>query len=315
MPKDISYCKECRSFLGHQDKKKNPNSNVDSSICQKIVGSDGLPIRCVGDWGLNKVNYISRYFYIFATSMREKWEHINYIEICSGPGVCVYRTKGDIYKENDGTALSIIKSDGFKYDNVKALFIDINDTVVDTLNTRIRNLGQSHKAKAIIGDYNKSEEIIKNIKENLNMRKALNLVVIDPTDCSVPFETIKNITSQLKADVIINFAYGTDLLRNIVKAIKAEIQTDKYKKFLGSEDFFERHDIKKLAKQNDTQKLLHLYYAEYKINFEKLNYKYNDIFTIEHFYALIFLSEHKLALKFWKAALKKDSKGQSNLFT
>jgi len=284
-------CKECQISLGYQDKKKNPNSNVEGSICKKIKGSDDLPIRCVGDWGLDKINYISRYFEIFAVSMREKWKYINYIEICSGPGVCIYRTKDGAYREGYGTSLSIIKSDGFKYNNIKALFIDINPLVIDVLNKRIENLEQSDKAKAIIGDYTKSDEIIKIIKNNLNTTNSLNLVVIDPTDCSVPFETVKKILTSLKTDIIINFAYGTDLVRNIVKAVKKEISTDKYKKFLGSDAFFENQEVIEHANKNNTTKLLNLYYKEYLKNLTNLGYKESDLLQIESYYCLIFASK------------------------
>jgi hypothetical protein len=61
---------------------------------------------------------------------------INYIEICCGPGRCVNRQGRS---EFDGTALSVIKRPEFKHIN-KALFFDINETVVTILNQRLSAL-------------------------------------------------------------------------------------------------------------------------------------------------------------------------------
>jgi hypothetical protein len=81
---------------------------------------DSGPVRCVGDWAYEKIHWLTRYFDIFSTGMRDHWEGLNYIEICSGPGRCILRESGE---EVDGTALSIINSSSFAIIS-KGLFID-----------------------------------------------------------------------------------------------------------------------------------------------------------------------------------------------
>lgn len=307
------YCSQCQTEKGHQSSKKNPNSNIENGLCKLVIGSDGLPIRCVGDWGLDKINYIERYFEMFTISMNKKpWENINYIEICSGPGVCVYRDS--VFKEKYGSALTIIKNKGFDKTRVNALFIDKEETVVNALNMRINKLGVNEKAKAVIGDYTDKVNLIKIIKNNLDTYRALNMIVIDPTDCSVPFKTVEYILTQLnQVDVIINFAFGTDLTRNIVPCVKGDIKTDKYKLFLCSNDFFNRDDIKKLANENKSREILKEYYLAYENKLKNLGYNFTDNIPIKNYYSLIFATRHKLGLNFWKKAQAKDSKGQANL--
>ena len=69
--------------------------------------------------------------------MKNKWNGLNYIEICSGSGRCILRETGE---EIDGTSLSILQHPSYSWIK-KSLFIDIQESVVEVLNTRILNLG------------------------------------------------------------------------------------------------------------------------------------------------------------------------------
>ncbi|MCK4795393.1 MAG: three-Cys-motif partner protein TcmP, partial [Desulfobacteraceae bacterium] len=179
--------------------------NVSNEVCT-IVNSvlDGLTVRCVGEWSYDKIYRLVQYFGIFSRGMKNKWAGLNYIEICSGPGRCVTRSDCN---EMDGTSLAIINHKVFP-ELKKAVFIDIDPSVVDTLNKRIKSLDATQQAKAFVGDYNDIKGmmgIIKNLQTNY-----LNLICIDPTECDVPFETISAIAQYLRsADIIINIALGT----------------------------------------------------------------------------------------------------------
>ena len=48
--------------------------------------ADGLPMRQSGTWAKAKLDYVNRYIAVFETSMRNKWERRNYIDIFAGPG-------------------------------------------------------------------------------------------------------------------------------------------------------------------------------------------------------------------------------------
>ena len=96
---------------------------TDNDLCTDVQSViDGLPIRCVGDWAVEKIFMLVQYFGIFSNGMKNKWAgKLNYIEICSGPGRCINRTSGD---EFNGTSMAILEHPAFQ--NVyKALFFDI----------------------------------------------------------------------------------------------------------------------------------------------------------------------------------------------
>jgi len=126
---NYSYNNDCLKECN----KKTRKQVTENDLCDLTKSvNDYLPIRCVGEWGMEKIYLLIQYFGIFATAMKDKWPSINYIEICSGPGRCINRNRGT---EFDGTALSIIRHDAFKYID-KALFFDFNDSVIETLNSR-----------------------------------------------------------------------------------------------------------------------------------------------------------------------------------
>lgn len=106
---------------------------TEEGICNRVTSvADGEIIRCVGKWTDKKIHWLTRYFSIFARGMSKKWS-LNYIEICSGPGRCIIRERG---QEIDGTSLSIIKHDFINLFK-KALFMDNNNSSISALNKRI----------------------------------------------------------------------------------------------------------------------------------------------------------------------------------
>lgn len=189
----------CKTKCNKQERME----TTENDLCKEANSVvDNLPVRCVGQWAVQKIYLLNQYFGIFTTGMKNKWE-INYIEICSGPGRCISREMG---REFNGTALSIIKHPAYQYLH-KALFFDFNPVIVETLNKRIELLNAPN-AKAIIGDYFKPDKICENIKKEINSR-SLNLVLIDPTDCSVPFSLIRQLKNTIpNIDFIIECCYS-----------------------------------------------------------------------------------------------------------
>ena len=119
--RDNADCDRCRnSEVRHTDA---------DGLCTKVRSVvDGLPVRCVGGWANDKIYYLLQYFQIFAKGMAKKWGKLRYVEICSGPGRCCTRN----CKEQDGTALSIVKNEHFDLLS-DALFIDYSTNVIDIL--------------------------------------------------------------------------------------------------------------------------------------------------------------------------------------
>lgn len=282
----------------------------ENDLCSTVKSvNDNLPVRCVGEWAEEKIYLLYQYFGIFAGGMKNKWK-LNYIEICSGPGRCINRSSG---QEFDGTAISILQHKAF--DNInKALFYDYSDTVVETLNRRISDLGLSNKAEAKYGDYNNPTSICNELKKfNDN---SLNLVLIDPTDCSVPFSLLKEISSCLsRFDLIINVATNTDFNRNIPMAFSDQNRAEKYIRFLGDRDFFDSRHNQALCDMKDYTTLRQYFRESYKQSLRKIGFNHFDYTPIRNFYDILFASSSSKGIEFWQKATKViDSTGQRSLF-
>lgn len=310
---DLNYIqnKECKQGCNKYDRKEITENDLCSGTNSAL---DNLPIRCVGAWGMQKIYHLVQYFGIFSNGMKNKWNgELNYIEICSGPGRCVSRKDG---MEFDGTAMSILKHSAYK--NVKnALFFDFNEVVVETLNKRIDALNVNN-AKALFGDYSKPEALCEIIRKSINTN-SLNLVFIDPTDCSVPFTLIMHIKKILpNADLIINLASGTDFNRNVIMALlkpdSYSKTVSKYSKFLGATDFFKNDVNIEFATAGNNQSLRNNFRESYKNSLQQIGYEYFDFKQIKHYYDLLFASKHKTGLTFWEKANKIGFDGQRELF-
>jgi three-Cys-motif partner protein len=289
--------------------------STENDLCKGVTSAiDDLPIRCVGPWAVQKIYHLYQYFGIFTSGMKNKWTEINYIEICSGPGRCISRDNGI---EFDGTALSIIKHDSFKHLH-KALFFDFNPTIVETLNQRLLNY-QATNAKVFVGDYNNPDQICLRINKEINA-KSLNLVFIDPTDCSVPFYLVRHLKRTIpNMDLIINIATGTDYNRNIKDLLlnpdKFENLLLKYSRFLESHEFFHNPMNIKLAEQSINNLALRASFREqYEKKLISIGFNYFRFKRIKNYYDLLFATANEKGLDFWDKANKYTFDGQKNLF-
>lgn len=269
---------------------------------------DSLPVRCVGKWAEKKIYLLYQYFGIFAQGMKKIWPEINYIEICSGPGRCINRDEGT---EIDGTALAIIRHQAFQYIH-KAFFFDYDEKVVSTLNQRINNLDIT-KAKAYLADYNNPSSLCDILQKECSKSKSLNLILLDPTDCSVPFELIKSIKSILdRVDFIINVATGTDFNRNIPMAFNDSNRAQKYERFLGNKTFFV--DNIALYQQKDYRQLREKFRDTYMESMRTVGYSEFSVHSVENYYNILFAASHKKAIEFWEKAQAIQYDGQRSLF-
>lgn len=71
------------------------------------LAADGLIARESGEWAGDKLFYVARYMDIFTGSMKNKWAHRAYIDLMSGPGLCVVPSTG---REFDGSPLLALKT-------------------------------------------------------------------------------------------------------------------------------------------------------------------------------------------------------------
>lgn len=285
---------------------------TDGGTCELAPSvHDGRSVRCVGDWAYEKVFHLYKYFEIFTGAMARKWEGLNYIEICSGPGRCIFKETGE---EVDGTALAIVNHPKFQLLH-SALFIDSDRDTVEVLNHRITALGRQKKATAVVGDYTDTAGIMR-ILATLPERH-LKLVFIDPTDCSVPFVTVASIIERLQnVDLIINLPVYMDAGRNLAKAATDTNYgraRQKYTEFLGVDNFFDREDVKALARTGNDKALRILLRDVYRDQLGACGHTHAALRPIRGLYELLFASHHGLGLTFWNKACAIDVKGQREM--
>jgi len=293
---NLRECKneKCKINCNSEDRK----SNTINGICLITDSSiDNLPVRCVGSWAYDKIYRVNQYFGIFSKGMHNKWNGLNYIEICSGPGRCVIKKTG---QEIDGTSLSIINNNSFKY-ITNAVFIDFSEKVISALNDRIKNLGVNNSI-ASYGDYCSVQTLeiaLDGIDTNL-----LTLIFIDPTDCSVPFSTIEFLRDKFpNIDIIFNFAYGTDMLRNIRISIDkpATKVREKYNSFFGNSNFLSNPNIIKLKNSSvESNQLAFAFLEEYKKNLKSIGLDFSAEKNIRNYYWLLYATGNERGLKFWE---------------
>jgi three-Cys-motif partner protein len=282
-------------------------------LCVKTMSMlDGLPVRCVGEWAYDKIYRLVQYFGIFAGGMSNRWKGLNYVEICSGPGRCITRKDR---MEMDGTALAIIRHKQFSKLR-KGIFVDASPRVVEVLNQRIKALDASHIAEAVEGDFSDAAGISRIL--NRLPDSCLNLVFIDPTECNVPFATIRRIVEHLQnADLMINVALGTDVNRNLVPAIlSASHKTvrEKYESFLGTPGFCARPEIVKLAELSDFDDLRRKFAEAYNLKLRGEGYQFTDVRPVKHYYYLLFASRSAKGLEFWQKSCTYSPDNQKELF-
>lgn len=297
----------CRSC----DRDERGEIDADGLCTHTVSQLDKLPVRCVGEWAYDKIYRLVQYFGTFAGGMSKKWVGLNYVEICSGPGRCITREDRN---EIDGSALAIIRHKHFPKLK-KGIFIDASSRVVTTLNRRIKDLDASHIAEAVVGDYGDAAGLCR-ILDRLP-DSCLNLVFIDPTECDVPFSTIRRIVAHLQnADLLINVAIGTDVNRNIANAATEPSfarARKKYESFLGIPGFCSRPDVVALARLADHDDLKRKFADAYKDQLHKLGYVHTDIRAVRQYYYLLFASRHPRGLKFWLDSCTYEPDGQKGL--
>lgn len=311
----IDFNAQWNSLCLKKCNKEKRKETTQDDLCKETLSiSDNLPVGCVGGWAMQKIFHLIQYFGIFTIGMKSKWQgNINYIEICSGPGRCVNRENGE---EFNGTSICVIEHQASKYLK-KVLFFDYNEIVVNTLNKRLSDR-HTINAKAYIGDYNNPNDICDKIIEETK-GVGLNLVFIDPTDCSVPFTLLKEIKEKIKnVDFIVNFAIGTDVNRNIRNAVlypeTHQKAVKKYTAFLGSNDFFNDPKVIETANKGIQQDLRRLFRDEYMNSLKKIGYNHFDFKPIENYYDLVFASSHETGIKFWSKANAIGFDGQRKIF-
>lgn len=148
--------------------------------------SDGLVVREVGRWTLDKLYFVERYAKAFTVAMTpKKWESLVYVDPLAGPGRCVLRETGEEHPGSPLRALQITPIFNHLF------FIEADGENAEALTKRIPESEQA-RVDCRQGDCNVlAREIVARISP-----RALGLVFVDPQGCEVQFETLRILSSR-----------------------------------------------------------------------------------------------------------------------
>lgn len=284
---DLLKCKNC----DHE-------SNAKGGVCSLKKASDGLLLRCVGDWSEAKHYYLKRYIEIFTTSMREKWNgQLYYIDLFSGPGKCKIRQTEE---EIDGSPLIALNA---PYAFARYFFVDLDQEVVNALSERCRNHPNYDRINFYPRDCN---TVIDDIIKDIPMR-SLSLAFVDPTGFHFKFSTSQKLAKR-RVDLIITFPEGMARKRNMNKFLAEphspldDVMGDNgWRQFKTGREIIEYY----------RKKLSFLEYQEVKLGAEIPIRASNTNILL---YFLLFASKHPLGHQFWRDIGKIDHTGQRRLF-
>lgn len=282
-----------------------------------IIASDGLPALPVKQHTLEKLNAIGRYIEQFATSMKPTgratgfrgFQERNYIDLFSGPGLCVIE---GIEQEIPGSPILALLC---KYPLTNYYFVDINPDYIAALKGRADALNRTEvvSRRYFVGDCN---EQISQILRCINTRYSINLAVIDGFSIECKWATIQALASCYRMDLIILFPQGMSINRNLKKW--AEAVSNPLDAFFGTDKWKYIYE----SAGGKASKCIRPFLDLYQNNLKRLGYsKAGQIHEFlvrskrgQKLYYLIFASRNPLGDHFWTQATSKSAGGQMKLF-
>mgnify|MGYP006272821635 CR=1 FL=1 len=276
-------------------------------LCERVAEVDGLPVYPIKPHTEEKLWFWHRYIDAVSTAMvgNPKWQGgVSYLDLYSGPGVCELERPR---KRLPGSPL--IAAMASKPLSMIAC-CDSNASNAKACDERLARLGKGDRY-VIPGDANERiDELISSIPS-----RSLTLAFVDPFAFDLVFETLGSIAKGCRADFLILFADGVDLIRNI-RHVYQDPQADRVDRFLGDEawrtvyagmDDHSGEAVGKVFRQFFRDRLR-----------ERLGYKHFRERPIgsgsTRYYTLVFASRHELGANIWDRVTKKDHRGQDSLF-
>ncbi|MCH7601331.1 MAG: three-Cys-motif partner protein TcmP [Planctomycetes bacterium] len=270
---------------------------------------DKDPVYECGIWTIEKLFFLSNYLAQFTQAMigHPRFSEFIYVDMFSGSGICQVSEGGRTRRYPGSSLLAAGCEKSFS----KLLYIDDNSENIKALETRIERLGTASAAFFLNRDVNTVIEVLRGyIPPN-----SLSVVFIDPYSLQISFESIRELTSSRRMDLIILFADRMDIGRNVEKYYY-DNTSSKLDAFLGSDaDWRPEWD----ALQNrEGLKVCELFADIYLRQLEKIGFVHSRKKIISGpqgpLYRLIYASRHEFGLKIWDIALNYELGGDKGLF-
>jgi three-Cys-motif partner protein len=277
-------------------------------LCKMVESDDGLPTRDAGEWTEDKLYFWNRYIDITTRAMVDspKWPGgLVYVDLFAGPGVCKINETGRRFPGSVLIAANAPRP--FR----KILACDTSKKCVQACLARIRRTRAADRTLVFEGDCNtKIDEIVAEIPE-----QSLTLAFIDPEGLHVHFDTIRRLSHDRPVDLLVLFADGMDIVRNV--ATYAKQTHSKLDDTLGPDCDWRRHwgNLANQSAQNVCELFTSLYTRQLEKHLEYVAFGHKTMrWQQVRLYRLIYASKHPLGLEFWNKITGKDRRGQKRLF-
>ena len=296
---------------------KKDNCKIDNGNCQ-VLGSDGLPVQCVGPWVEDKYFFLERYLNASCKARRKFSEPGNavFIDLFAGPGRCIIKDSG---KEIISGGIRALQREEAPFNESR--YFEINKDNKEALEKRISGVRGVYIKE---GD---SNILVNDLTADLLKKPyRYHFAFIDPFGPDgLKFETLRSLAKLGRMDMLIHFPIGA-IKRNLDNWIKSRhtILDD----FLGTDEW--RNALKNAPKSQKFRILIDIF----KKQLESIGYPeeglkmaasegsiYDGLPTVSirntkevDLYVLILASKHKLAQKIWNSIIKASPDGQKTLF-
>lgn len=279
-------------------------------MAARLYASDGLVARESGPWAEDKLYYLRRYQYAMTTSMNRKWSRLSYVDMMSGPGMCIVPETG---KEFEGSALIALRTKR-PFDVV--VLVEQQEEFAAALRSRVVREGLRPAPTVITADCNDAA-VIQQIRHLTS--GGLTLAFVDLLGFNVPFSTIERLTRRpAVVDLIITFP-EMNFTRNALLAAANE-DSRRWTDFVGT-DAWRRHVLdwmKKGDRKGESVKwgLMRLYQGQLRtLGYESaLVREPMRNRTNAPLYRPLFASRKEAGLKLWRGVSAIDHTGNRDLF-
>ncbi|HUT90476.1 MAG TPA: three-Cys-motif partner protein TcmP [Thermoguttaceae bacterium] len=275
-------------------------------LCRLVEIDDGLPVwEEAGAWTTEKLRFWHRYLETTTTAMvgNPCWPGgVVYVDLFVGAGVCRLKDSG---KRIPGSVLIAAHT---AKPFARIIACEAAPELAQACRARLNNTLVGNRCDVLTGDCNQCiQDIVKLIP-----KRSLTLSFVDPKGLDAKFSTIAKLGERRRADLVVLFADAYDIARNVEQHYRHD-RDSKLDQVLGPDSRWrERLDQLPSSSGANKRKLFRLIYEEQLR--KHLGYLYIRHKAIKSpngpIYTLVYASKHKLGLKFWDEAIKKEASGQ-----
>jgi len=262
-----------------------------------VKGSDGLATIKIGLWAKDKLFYVKNFCDIFNTGMKNKWHIRTYIDLFSGPGMCIIER---MREEIPGSPIIALRC---KFPFTHYFFNDVESKFINALEARTSSCSFA-KVKCFNKDCNL---VIPDLLRDLP-HGSLDFCFIDPFNWEIKFNSIRKLAEKRSMDLLITFHIG-NIKRNLDKP------PQELSEFFPDPNWQQIYNDAMKRGEKAERVLLNIY----EEGLRNIGYKVirDHIFEKNvrnvRLYYLIFASKHKMGAHFWDEVTKRSEAGQQRM--